>query len=188
LRPRRLPVAAGASVFVVAAALIFAAAWHDDVLWLPGTGRGLLDHYGYLTCFLTGPLVLLNTYVAVGFFLRLLREIDQLLVPDADTAVVSAITKPHIDSIRLQGPWKFMLLLMCFVGVAASLVIFAPLDRPETYWGNDVFNAERYPLSWLAGCQRLPSDSVGRHLALGPILRFSHRNFGPADRRQPEAS
>lgn len=150
LWPRRLPVAVALLMWVLWAALIILAASHDNVLRIPGPGRGLLEHYGFVTCFVTGPLVLLNTYLAVAYFLRLLRDIDQFVVVGADKEAISAITAPHMDSILLRGKWRYMLPLICFFGVGLSVVIFGRLDRPELYWGNDVFNAEAYPSSWLA--------------------------------------
>jgi hypothetical protein len=148
LKPRRLVVVGILGVTVLWAALIYYAAVHDHVLHLDESGRGLLDHYGFMACFLTGPLVLLNTYWAVAYFLTLMRAIDQFLIRDADKLAAAAIIKPHVDSVLLRGRWKYMLSLFCFVGVAVALADFAQLDRPETYWGNDVFNARRYVLSW----------------------------------------
>lgn len=132
------------------AILIYLAATYDGVRHIPGAGKGLFEHYGFLTCFIAGPLVLLNTYYAVSYFLRLMRDIEQFLVPGADPATALAITQAHVHSILLRGRWRFMLALFCIIGIGISLVIFAPLDHPERYWGNDVFNAEAYRASWLA--------------------------------------
>jgi len=150
LRPRPGPAGAVLILYLAWAATIYWAASSDGVLRLPDTGRGLLEHYGFLTCFTAGLLVLLNAYFAVAYFLRVVRDIDQYLVPGADAHVLAEITGPHVESILLKGRWKFMLLLFCVIGVAISFVIFAPLDRPATYWGNDVFNARPYARSYLA--------------------------------------
>jgi hypothetical protein len=148
-RIRRLVVLGVAGMFGVWAVAIFIAAANDHVLELPGTGRGLLKHYGYIACVLSGPLVLLNTYYALSYFLRLVGDLDQFLADGVDREAARAIAKPHLESILLQGRWKFLLFLFAFIGAAFSVADFVPLDHPTTYWGNDVFNARYYPASWV---------------------------------------
>jgi hypothetical protein len=148
LKPRRSVILGVLALTVVWGAVIFLAAANDHVLRLPGIGRGLLEHYGFMACFLTGPFVLLNTYAAVAYFLGLVRDIDQFLVDGADREAAGEIVKPHVESVFLRGRWKYMLFLFAFIGVAVSLADFAPLDHPEAYWGNDVFNARYYVASW----------------------------------------
>lgn len=149
LKPRRRLVAGVLILFALWAALIFAAAAQDGVLRIPSPGRGLLDHFGYQACFLIGPLILLNVIYGIAYFLRLLRDVDQMLVPGADRAIATEICAPHVNSILLRGWWKYMLLLLCVAGVAISIANFEPLSRPESYWGNDVFNAKTYVLSYI---------------------------------------
>jgi hypothetical protein len=150
LKPRLRLVAGVLILFLMWGALIFAAAAQDRVLTLPSPGRGLLDHLGYQACFLIGPLILLNIIYGIAYFLRLLRDVDQLLVPDADRAIATEICAPHIRSIFLRSRWKYMLLLLCIIGVAISIANFIPLKHPEDYWGNDVFNAQYYLSSYIA--------------------------------------
>ncbi len=149
-RVRRLIIVVILALTAAWGAAIYAAAVHDHVLELPGTGKGLLEHYGFIACFLTGPLVLLNTYFALAYFLRLIEDIGQFLVDGAQRKAAADIVKPHVDSALLRGRWKYMLFLFAFIGAAVSLADFAQLDRPEDYWGNDVFNARSYTASWLA--------------------------------------
>lgn len=123
---------------------ILGASIADDTLWLPAPGRGLLHHYGFQASVLAAPVVLLTTYYALSFFLRVLRDIDDLLVANADISSVRAVIRPHIESIFLRRVWSGFLPLFMFIGVASSIVIFRKLNVPATYWGNDVFNATYY--------------------------------------------
>jgi hypothetical protein len=133
---------------VLWAGAIYRAADVDGVLTLDGDGRGLLEHYGYWACFLCGPLVLLNSYYAIAYFLRLSRNIDGVLINNIQRQDVVNIIRPYVNSILMRDDWKYMLALFCVIGTALSTVSFHHLDSPIEYWGNDVFNAERYPWSW----------------------------------------
>src|ERR1051325_2113656 len=146
----RLPVVLGIVLLsLVWLRGIVGASIADGSLELPPPGRGLLNHYGFQSCVFAAPLVLLTAYYAVSYFLRTLRTIDDLIVPDADMAVVRSIIKPHVDSVFLRKKWRNMLWLFMFVGVAASIVIFRKLDDPSSYWGNDVFNATSYRYGYI---------------------------------------
>jgi hypothetical protein len=146
----RLPVVLGIVLLSLVWLLgIVGASIADGSLELPPPGRGLLNHYGFQACVFAAPLVLLTAYYAVSYFLRTLRTIDDLIVPDADMAVVRSIIKPHVDSVFLRKKWRNMLWLFMFVGVAASIVIFRKLDDPSSYWGNDVFNATSYRYGYI---------------------------------------
>jgi hypothetical protein len=131
--------------------IIIAASIADDTLQLPEPGRGLLNHYGFQASVLAAPLVLLTAYYAISYFMRILRDLHELLMPDADMSVVRAIIKPHVDSIFLRGKWRNILWFFMFIGVAISIAIFRKLDAPSEYWGNDVFNATYYRYGFVAG-------------------------------------
>ncbi len=128
---------------------VFVAASVDQTLRLPAPGRGFLDHYGFQTCLLAGPLVLLTAYYAVSYFLQILRGIGDLLGPSADLSVVRSITQPHIDSLLLRDQWRNMLWLFMFIGATISIADFRQLNSPAAYWGNDVFNAMAYRHSFV---------------------------------------
>jgi hypothetical protein len=151
LLPRWSIVLGMISTSLLLALVVLAASIADGTLQLPGTGRGLLNHYGFQVSFLAAPLVLLTTYYAVSLFLRILRDLEDLLAPGADISLVRAIVRPHINSIFLRSRWRGMLWLFMFIGIAISVAIFSRLDAPMTYWGNDVFNATNYRYGYLAG-------------------------------------
>jgi hypothetical protein len=151
LLPRWSIVLGIISASLVWALVVLGASIADGTLQLPGTGRGLLNHYGFQASFLAGPLVLLTTYYAVSLFIRILRNIDDVLVPDADISLVRAIIKPHVNSIFLRAQWRGILWFFMFTGLAISIVLFSKLDAPSTYWGNDVFNATKYRYGFVAG-------------------------------------
>jgi hypothetical protein len=151
LLPRVPIVLAIVIVTLVWIICVVAASIADGSLRLPAPGRGLLSHYGFQVSVLAAPLVLLTTYYAVSYFLRILRDIDDLLVGGTDILSVRTMVKPHIESIFLRRIWSSLLLLFVFIGVAASVVIFRNLDSPATYWGNDVFNAKYYRYGYAVG-------------------------------------
>jgi hypothetical protein len=142
-----------AIILVSCAWPIFAAAASiaDGTLWIPDRGRGLLTHYGFQASLVAAPLVLLTTYFAVSYFIRLLRSIDQIIVPDEDLSKVVEIIKPHIDSIFLRKKYAGMLAIFMFVGASIWVFMFRKLDAPWAYWGNDVFNAAYYRYGYVAG-------------------------------------
>jgi hypothetical protein len=138
-------------VSVTWALIVLSAAIADNTLQLTPPGRGLMNHYGFLASLLAAPLVLLTAYQAVSYFLRILKDVDELLAPRANVSFVKEIIRPHIDSILLRGKWRNMLWLFMLVGAASSIAIFTRLSDPISYWGNDVFNATYYHYSfWIA--------------------------------------
>jgi hypothetical protein len=149
LRPRLSVVLATIVVVLLWAIAIIGASIHDNNLHLPAPGRGLLDHYGFQASFIAAPMVLMTCYLALSYLLRLLRNIDQVLAPDANQKIVRAIIEPHIKSMFLRGKWRNGLWLLMIVGGAVSVWIFKKLDAPTAYWGNDVFNAMYYRYSFI---------------------------------------
>jgi hypothetical protein len=154
LRPRLSLLLVACAVFAAIGIAIVWSAQADKVLLLPSPakglppGRGLLDHYGFQAAFLSGPLVLVTTLFALGLFFRIVRDIDELIVPGTSAAVLRGLIKPHIDSLLLRGRWRAMLWLLVIIGIAVSLAIFGQLEHPENYWGNDVFNAKSHVRSY----------------------------------------
>lgn len=147
----RLPVVLGiilVSLLWILAAICASIA--DDTLRLPYPGKGLLNHYGFQVSLVAAPLVLLNTYYAVFYFLRLSRGLNDLLAPGADISVVRTIIRPHIRSLLLRAKWRNILWLSMIAGLATSVAIFRNLNDPVDYWGNDVFNATYYRYGYYA--------------------------------------
>jgi hypothetical protein len=149
LKPRLSVIIAVAVVTLLWALVIIGASIHDNNLHLPEPGRGLLDHYGFQVSFIAAPLALITCYFTVSYFLRLLRNIDQLLIPEADPATVREFIKPHVESLFLRSNWRNGLWLFMIVGAATSIAIFKKLDAPVDFWGNDVFNAMSYRYSFI---------------------------------------
>jgi hypothetical protein len=150
LKPRLSIILAVAVITLVWAIVIIGASIHDNNLHLPTPGRGLLEHYGFQASFIAAPIAFTTCYFAVSYFLRLLRDIHQLLTPDANPAIVRSVIKPHVDSLFLRGKWRNGLWLFMVVGAAMSIAIFKKLDAPAKFWGNDVFNAMSYHYSFVA--------------------------------------
>lgn len=148
-RPRNARCVGLLTIYGIFAALIFGAATTDHVLRLPTPGRGLLDHYGFQACFLSSPLVLMTTYVAVACFLRALGGIDALLKPGVDQLYVTRIITRQICSLFTKDIWRSTLGLFIFIGMSVSIAIFRQLSDPVAFWGNDVFNALRYHYSFI---------------------------------------
>lgn len=138
------------AVFVGYAAVIYLAALIDGVLFLPGPGKGLLNHYGFQATYVTTFIVLINCYYAISYFLRVVSNIGSLLRNEDDLPTGKRIVAPHVHSIFLRGKWKFMLVLFIIIGCLGAIVIFRQLNAPEQFWGNDVFNAKQYKWSYLA--------------------------------------
>jgi hypothetical protein len=145
LFPRKSICIAVGLVFAAYGGLVVASAAGDKTLHLPFPGRGFLDHYGFQASFLSTPLVLLTTYIAVGYFLRLLQHIDLLVVKGADGKDLGRIIGPRVRSLFLKDKWASALGLFAFIGISISLAIFRHLADPVAFWGNDVFNAIQYP-------------------------------------------
>ena len=151
LRGPVAPLGLGMFVWALWGALIAYAARIDGVDWMEGTGRGLWEHYGYLACYASGPLVALNAYLAYSYFRRLLRDIGQYVDPSVEAGEIAEILHSHVRSLGLgTRPSKFMLAMFCLVGLLFTIADIAQLNDPMSYWGNDVFNAEAYPFAWIA--------------------------------------
>jgi hypothetical protein len=169
--------------------LITWASVEDHTLRLPGVGAGLLNHYGLQVSVLAAPLVLLTTYFAVSYFIRIFQNIDELLTPTADISVVREIIRSEFDSLFLLGTWRNMLWLFMFIGAASSIVIFSRLSAPKEFWGNDVFNATYYRYGfvatnsfffWLWSVVYPVGVFYALHLTLSTsviITRLQNRNF-----------
>jgi hypothetical protein len=151
LKPRVSLLVAIAVATVAWAFVRVAASFVDGTLTLPSPGRGLSNHYGFQVSFLAIPLVLTTVYYALSYFLRLLQNIDDLAVKDADPEKVRNLVTPHVDSLFLRGRWRNMLWLFMVVGAGTFIVMFKQLDIPLVVWGNDVFNAPAYRYGYFAG-------------------------------------
>lgn len=151
LRPRVSIIVVIAVATVVWALILVAASFADGTLALTAPGRGLSHHYGFQVSFLAVPLVLITVYYALSYFLRLLRNIDDLTIKDLEPEQLREILTPHIDSLFLRGRWCHMLWLFMFVGAGAFIVMFKQLDIPLAVWGNDVFNAPQYRYGYFVG-------------------------------------
>jgi hypothetical protein len=144
MRPRVSVVVGVLALSLAWLPLVVWASVEDNTLRLPGSGVGLINHYGFQVSFGAAPLVLLTTYLALSYFLRIFQNIDELLTPAADISVVRGIVSAQVDSLFLRSKWRNMLWLFMFIGAASSIAIFSRLKAPVAYWGNDVFNATNY--------------------------------------------
>lgn len=150
LRPRIILCAIPLVVSALYGTVLIVAASRDGALHLQYPGRGLLDHFGFWACFVSAPLVVISTYVAVAYFLRLLAQIGDVSVDGLNNNDIQAIVRPHVRSVFLEDRWRSALAFFVFIGVAVSIAIFRQLRDPIAYWGNDVFNATQYRRSYVA--------------------------------------
>lgn len=149
MKPRPMFIGAVVACFVIYALLIYLASWADGTLILPGTGRGLLVHYGFQATYLTSAFVLINLVYVISLFIRLLKGIEQFVEPGCRPSLVAGIVSPHLDSIGLNSKWRRVLWLFAIIGLMGSIAIFRELDDPVKFWGNDVFNAKKYVFGYI---------------------------------------
>jgi hypothetical protein len=125
---------------------IIAFAARDGVIRMEAPGRGLSNHYGFWALLLAGPIVCAAAYKTYQNFTCVVEE----LVADQQTAkahsLAARIVNPHRRSLSLErGKWRWLLLGECAVGLLLTMISLNGLHNPKDHWGNDVFNAFRYP-------------------------------------------
>jgi hypothetical protein len=138
------------AVWALWGVLIYSAAYYEGVLWLPDSGRGLLEHYSFWASFLIGPIIITATYHARNYFLQF--AVDAV---ERHTSISGKeLIRNEIKSLakRSQGAFSFSFWLALFgiAGINFSIRTYGKLFYPLDYWGNDVFNAHAYPVSSIA--------------------------------------
>ncbi len=138
------------AVWILWGLLIVLAARSDGALILPGLGRGLLEHYGFAASFIAGPILLITSFYIRRYFPQAAQDLIEKDATDKGKEEIRTEIRPEADSgISARNSIR-LLLMLSLAGAVFSIQPFIELSNPKAYWGNDVFNASRYVLSYWA--------------------------------------
>lgn len=130
------------------AALVLAT-YYEGTFFLPGVGKGLMEHYGVWAIVVTDPLLLISTSYAYCLFRKCLRTIP---TNDAEykRQARRTVYRERLSFLLMKDAsgsavYLFLVILGC-LSFANNIV---QTCSPAEYYGNDVFDASQYTLGFL---------------------------------------
>jgi len=113
-----------------------------------GSGKGLLQHYGILTIFATAPVIVLLTALSMQKFLLAMKNLASytelgIVPPDLERLVAR-----HMRSLSLRTKSVWLFVLFCLIGLLFTVANIAQTINPVRTYGNDVYDAFRYPFGF----------------------------------------
>lgn len=134
---------------VLQASVLFFGAWHDGTLVLPGTGKGLLNHYGVWAIVATDPLIVISVGIAHALFRRAIVAI-RFQDPARRKEFMRVYIKGHLDFLYLKtgSVWVYTF-LVSIGGIAIANNIYQTMS-PTYFYGNDVFDDVVYRFGFIA--------------------------------------
>jgi hypothetical protein len=127
--------------------LVFFAACIDGTRVLPGNGKGFYQHAGYMALHMATPIALSLALLSVDCYARLMSRFDDFLRPGC-AADFRDILQGRLDILNLHSRWTWLLVLFVSVGALCSCKVLLQVITPTITYGNDVFNAVRYPFGY----------------------------------------
>jgi hypothetical protein len=124
---------------------------YDNSMFLPGAGRGVVEHYGFHALFLSAPVLLYLTCRILKALAKIISDPLPWLSPNASAALVSLQRSLQDFAMCRLDKYKGLLLLMRTVGVFAVVANAASTRYPVTIYGQDVFDSSRHALGYLTG-------------------------------------
>lgn len=131
--------------------LALIAGYYDNSMFLPGTGRGVAEHYGFHALFLSAPVLLYLTCRILKAMAKIISDPLPWLSPNASAALASLQRSLQDFAICRLDKYKGLLLLMRTVGVFAVVANAASTRYPLAVYGQDVFDSSRHAIGYLSG-------------------------------------
>lgn len=156
---------------VVQGALLYIGAKIDNSLTLPGTGRGLLRHYGVWSIVVTDPLIILNVAIAHAMFRRAIFGIRFSSSAERKLYIRNS-ANISLDLLYMKGysAWAYRF-LVCF-GLLCWMNNIHQTMEPGAFFGNDVFDQTAHPWGFIANKVNLFVSWVIIYPAAGFLLMF----------------
>lgn len=107
-----------------------------------------MQHGGYIALHLAAPLALSLSILAVDLFSKLMAQLDKFVRSSSDIDPLDDLRQERLSIINLHSRWTLLLLLFIAVGALCSTVVLLQVIDPARTYGNDVFNASRYPYGY----------------------------------------
>lgn len=135
-------------VSIVWLLLVFMASVADKTTSISGEGKGFLEHGGYITLHLASPIALSLALIALEYFAKLMARLANFMRSDRDVGVVEKSREECLSILNLASRWTWLLLIFVIIGALCSVFVLMQVIAPVTTYGNDVFNACRYPFGY----------------------------------------
>lgn len=135
------------SIFPV---LVFLGSYIDNTFLLPLNGKGLLQHYGVWSIFLTTPILLIISFNILNRFISILKNINNFITCSELPIELNKTINKEIKSISLKNKMKYILIFFGILGFMSSVVNIYQTIEPTKYYGNDVFDSYKYIWGFLA--------------------------------------
>jgi len=124
--------------------------YFDNTFYLPGNGRGLLQHYGVWAFFITTPIILVFTILSVHNFILLINNVNRYLINERMPKELEKVISAQLNSISLKSNSRFILLLFIIVGFMFSIVNYIQTLHPLETFGNDIYDSYNYKFGFIA--------------------------------------
>jgi hypothetical protein len=123
----------------------------EGTLYLPGAGRGVLDHYGFHAILLSAPILV---WMLCAFVIRLASIIGEPTWFEDHNKTADAIKRQHELIELVLGREKrgaVLLALMRLIGIFAVIANASNTCNPELVYGQDVFDSIHHPIGYVVG-------------------------------------
>ena len=134
-------------ISVVWLGLVYVATIMDGTTVIEGNGKGFLEHGGYIVLHLATPIALSLALLALEHFAKLMARLKEFLSPERDDTL-DDVRERHLSILNLHSRWTWLLLLFVTIGALCSTLVLLQVIEPASTYGNDVFNACRYPFGY----------------------------------------
>jgi hypothetical protein len=129
--------------------LVYAASCRDGTTKLRYPGKGFVQHGGYITLHLMTPIALTLSLLALERFARILEKPEPHFIRAASgSRQFYELRAQHLASLNLHSSFAVLLGLAVVVGAVCTTLVLLQVISPIDTYGNDVFNAVRYPLGY----------------------------------------
>jgi hypothetical protein len=135
---------------VILPALVVFGSYLDNTFWLSGNGKGLWQHYGVWSLFLTTPILLIIALNILNRFFLIIKNINNYITCLEMPLGLTRIINKQMKSISLKTKTKYILIFFGIIGFMSSIVNIYQTVEPIKYYGNDVFDSYKYFWGFLA--------------------------------------
>lgn len=131
-------------------AAVYGAACLDGTTKLPVPGKGFRQHNGYIVLHLMAPVALSLSLLALERFSRLLEKPEPHFIRGAGKQQFREFRDKQLESLNLHSGFIGLLALGIVTGAICTTLVLMQVINPFATYGNDVFNALRYPYGYYA--------------------------------------
>ncbi len=138
------------ALYLTLPSIIFIASRIDGTWSMKTPGKGLFQHYGMLTIFLTAPAIIVLTIVLLQKFLSAMEGLHKYTPFGTVPPDLERLVARHMRSLSLRRKSAWLFLFFSLIGFLFGVAnIIQTIDPVGTY-GNDVFDAMQYPYGFYA--------------------------------------